>query len=138
VRPSSSVGMCTVVGAGVTLPANGVHKGPARGRRSPSLVARPVTAQRCALSATVEFRPTSPHQLAGAAALRFAVDHGSGLTGIPVAFDATTLSDEYADDIVDGDVRTFGFTGAFVGLWVQDLGAENGYADFTGVRYAAG
>jgi xylan 1,4-beta-xylosidase len=29
----------------------------------------------------------------------------------------------------------WGFTGAFVGLWVQDLGAEGGYADFDRAVY---
>ncbi|WP_232248292.1 beta-xylosidase family glycoside hydrolase [Streptacidiphilus rugosus] len=27
------------------------------------------------------------------------------------------------------------FTGAFVGLWVQDLGADGGYADFDHATY---
>ncbi|WP_249998423.1 glycoside hydrolase family 43 protein [Actinoplanes sp. M2I2] len=45
-------------------------------------------------------------------------------------FDATTLSDEYAATMVPGEPEAWGFTGAFVGLWVQDLGAEGGYADF--------
>jgi xylan 1,4-beta-xylosidase len=50
-------------------------------------------------------------------------------------FDATTLSDEYAVTIVPGEPETWGFTGAFVGLWVQDLGAEGGYADFDRAVY---
>ncbi|MGK5683850.1 glycoside hydrolase family 43 protein [Actinoplanes sp. URMC 104] len=54
------------------------------------------------------------------------------------AFDATTLSDEYAATIVPGEPEAWGFTGAFVGLWVQDLGAEGGYADFDQAAYRAG
>ena len=49
--------------------------------------------------------------------------------------DATTLSDEYAARVVDGEPEAWGFTGAFVGLWVQDLGAEGGYADFDRAAY---
>jgi len=51
-------------------------------------------------------------------------------------FDATTLSDEYAVTMVPGEPEAWGFTGAFVGLWVQDLGAEGGYADFDRAFYA--
>ena len=53
-------------------------------------------------------------------------------------FDATTLSDEYAAKVVDGEPELWGFTGAFVGMWVQDLGAEGGvggYADFDRATY---
>lgn len=53
------------------------------------------------------------------------------------AFDATTLSDEYAVTMVPGEPEAWGFTGAFVGLWVQDLGAEGGYADFDRAVYRA-
>jgi xylan 1,4-beta-xylosidase len=51
------------------------------------------------------------------------------------AFDATTLSDEYAATVVAGEPEAWGFTGAFLGLWVQDLGAEGGYADFDRAVY---
>jgi xylan 1,4-beta-xylosidase len=53
-------------------------------------------------------------------------------------FDATTLSDEYAVTLVPGEPEAWGFTGAFVGLWVQDLGAEGGYADFDSATYTTG
>lgn len=53
-------------------------------------------------------------------------------------FDATTLSDEYAVTRVPGEPEAWGFTGAFVGLWVQDLGAEGGYADFDSATYSTG
>ncbi|UQU62745.1 glycoside hydrolase family 43 protein [Couchioplanes caeruleus] len=52
-------------------------------------------------------------------------------------FDATTLSDEYAVTMVPGEPEAWGFTGAFVGLWVQDLGAEGGFADFDRAVYRA-
>jgi len=51
------------------------------------------------------------------------------------ALDATTLSDEYAANVVAGEPEAWGFTGAFLGLWVQDLGAEHGYADFARAVY---
>ena len=53
------------------------------------------------------------------------------------ALDATTLSDEYAAQEVDGEPAAWGFTGAFVGLWVQDLGAEGCHADFDSATYEA-
>jgi xylan 1,4-beta-xylosidase len=49
--------------------------------------------------------------------------------------DATTLSDEYAATKTEGEPEVWGFTGAFAGLWVQDLGAEGGYADFDRATY---
>jgi xylan 1,4-beta-xylosidase len=49
--------------------------------------------------------------------------------------DATTLSDEYAANVVAGEPEAWGFTGAFLGLWVQDLGAEGGFADFDRAVY---
>lgn len=51
------------------------------------------------------------------------------------AFDATTLSDEYAANVVEGEPEAWGFTGAFLGLWVQDLGAEGAFADFDRAVY---
>ncbi|MEV4349281.1 glycoside hydrolase family 43 protein [Actinoplanes sp. NPDC049596] len=54
---------------------------------------------------------------------------------LPRTFDATTLSDEYAATIVPGEPEAWGFTGAFVGLWVQDLGAEGAHADFDRATY---
>jgi xylan 1,4-beta-xylosidase len=54
---------------------------------------------------------------------------------IPVDLDATILSDENADDIADGQIRAFGFTGAFVGLWVQDLAGEGCQATFHDIHY---
>lgn len=63
--------------------------------------------------------------------LRFTCDGRA----IPVELDATILSDEHADEIIDGQVRSFGFTGAFVGLWVQDLAGEGCQARFEDTTY---
>lgn len=57
---------------------------------------------------------------------------------LPAKLDATILSDEHAAVIVDGEPEAWGFTGAFVGLWVQDLGADGGYADFDSATYSTG
>ena len=63
--------------------------------------------------------------------LRCARDAGEGWHDLGVDLDATTLSDEYADEKIDGQVRAFGFTGAFLGLWVQALAGEGCEAEFT-------
>ncbi len=60
----------------------------------------------------------------------------AGSTVGPV-LDATTLSDEYAAFEVNGEPAAWGFTGAFVGLWAQDLGREGAYADFDRASYRA-
>ncbi|MEV1247776.1 glycoside hydrolase family 43 protein [Nonomuraea sp. NPDC049750] len=51
--------------------------------------------------------------------------------------DATILSDEHADERIDGQMRAFGFTGAFAGFWVQDLAGEGCTARFERIRYEA-
>ncbi|WP_030443332.1 glycoside hydrolase family 43 protein [Actinoplanes subtropicus] len=56
-------------------------------------------------------------------------------TAIGPSFDATTLSDEYAATVVAGEPEAWGFTGAFAGMWVQDLGAEGGFADYDRASY---
>ncbi len=68
-------------------------------------------------------------------ALRFAYDAGEGWCDLPVELDATILSDEHAATVVDGEPAAWGFTGAFLGLWVQDLGADGAYADFDYATY---
>jgi xylan 1,4-beta-xylosidase len=65
--------------------------------------------------------------------LRFAYDGRA----VPVELDATILSDENADEFIDSQVRSFGFTGAFVGLWVQDLAGEGCQATFHDTTYQA-
>jgi xylan 1,4-beta-xylosidase len=69
--------------------------------------------------------------------LRFAYapDGAGGWRDLPVSLDATILSDEHASRLQPGEPEAWGFTGAFVGLWVQDLGADGGYADFDSATY---
>jgi xylan 1,4-beta-xylosidase len=69
--------------------------------------------------------------------LRFAYapDGAGGWRDLPVELDATILSDEHASRHEPGEPEAWGFTGAFVGLWVQDLGADGGYADFDSATY---
>ncbi|MDG4823948.1 glycoside hydrolase family 43 protein [Asanoa sp. WMMD1127] len=69
--------------------------------------------------------------------VRFGYDlaDGDGWRDLPVALDATILSDEHAAMIVDGEPAAWGFTGAFLGLWVQDLGADGVHADFDEATY---
>jgi xylan 1,4-beta-xylosidase len=57
------------------------------------------------------------------------------LEPLGVEVDATTLSDEHVDEFADGVVRTFGFTGAMLGLWVIDLSGSGKTARFGGVSY---
>ncbi|MET7690441.1 glycoside hydrolase family 43 protein [Streptomyces sp. NPDC005483] len=161
------------------------------GRRTPSLVARRVTARRCSFETELTFSPRSPDHLAGLAAyyntrnwhylyvtadddgsplltalscvsgnltahpveipltagrsvrlraelhgpiLRYSYDiDGGGMLELPLELDATVLSDEHADEFHDGQLRVLGFTGAVLGLWVQDLDGAGVHADF---RYA--
>ncbi|SBT40092.1 glycoside hydrolase family 43 protein [Micromonospora auratinigra] len=163
------------------------------GRQTPSLVARRVGAERCALETAVEFTPVDHRHLAGITAyynmtnwhhlyltraddgrvvlellscdrgrrtaypeltvdvgdtarvglrarfdgpvVRFAYDLGDGWRELPVELDATILSDEHAALVVDGEPAAWGFTGAFLGLWVQDLGGDGVYADFDHATY---
>jgi xylan 1,4-beta-xylosidase len=74
-------------------------------------------------------------------ALRFAYSL-DGLPGdqarwhvLPAELDATVLSDEHAARRTPGEPEVWGFTGAMVGLWVQDIGAEGGYADIDSATY---
>jgi xylan 1,4-beta-xylosidase len=71
--------------------------------------------------------------------LRFRCDTGAGWRPFGPALDATVLSDEHAEDIDDdGQIRSLGFTGAFVGLWVWDLTGACHHADFDDATYAVG
>lgn len=65
----------------------------------------------------------------------YRLSDAAGWIDLPAELDATILSDEHAATIVDGEPEGWGFTGAFVGLWVQDLGADGGYADFDWASY---
>jgi xylan 1,4-beta-xylosidase len=155
------------------------------GRRSPSLLAHRVTDRQCSLTATLDFAPQSPDDLAGIAgyyntrnwhyiyvtaddddtpyltALSCVagkleahkarrdlvpgepVELGVRFDGVilhldplGIEVDATTLSDEHADEFVDGVVRTFGFTGAMVGFWVMDLSGTGSTARFFAADYS--
>ncbi len=44
--------------------------------------------------------------------------------------DASTISDEHAEIVIDGFYLDQGFTGAFIGMCVQDLSGQKKYADF--------
>ncbi|MFC8618104.1 glycoside hydrolase family 43 protein [Micromonospora purpureochromogenes] len=71
-------------------------------------------------------------------ALRFWYDLGDGWRPLSPVLDATILSDEHAARAVDGEPTGWGFTGAFAGLWVQDIGADGGYADFDSATWHTG
>ncbi|MBR7836751.1 family 43 glycosylhydrolase [Actinospica durhamensis] len=60
---------------------------------------------------------------------------GDGWRPIGGEYDATVLSDEHAEDMVDGQIRSLGFTGAFLGLWAWDLNGHGHAADFDEARY---
>lgn len=65
----------------------------------------------------------------------YTISDADGWRELPVELDATILSDEHAARVAEGEPPAWGFTGAFVGLWVQDLGADGGYADFDYATY---
>ncbi|MEU4569119.1 glycoside hydrolase family 43 protein [Micromonospora sp. NPDC023956] len=67
--------------------------------------------------------------------VRFGYDLGAGWRELPVKLDATILSDEHAALVIDGEPAAWGFTGAFLGLWVQDLGNDGVHADFDHATY---
>ncbi|ADI12894.1 putative glycosyl hydrolase [Streptomyces bingchenggensis BCW-1] len=62
-------------------------------------------------------------------------DTGDGAHSLPLTLDATVLSDEHADEFHDGQLRVLGFTGAMLGLWVQDLDGAGVHADFAYATY---
>lgn len=72
--------------------------------------------------------------------VRFGHGLGDGWRTPRVELDATILSDEYAQvgNVPGEEDEYWGFTGAFLGLWVQDIGADGGYADFADIRYHTG
>ncbi|MGW1675631.1 glycoside hydrolase family 43 protein [Streptomyces sp. NPDC002324] len=163
------------------------------GRRTPSLVARRVTARRCSFETELTFAPRTPDHMAGLTAyyntrnwhylyvtaeddgspvlralsceagrliahppripltpgrpvvLRAELDGpclhfsygtgGNGPQALRLHLDATVLSDEHADEFHDGQLRVLGFTGAMLGLWVQDLDGSGVHADFTRATY---
>ncbi|BBC29650.1 putative glycosyl hydrolase [Streptomyces graminofaciens] len=163
------------------------------GRRTPSLVARRVTARRCSFETELTFAPGSSDHMAGLTAyyntrnwhylyvtaeddgspalralsceagkltahppriplapgrpvvlhaeldgpdLHFSYDTGGeGPQELGPVLDATVLSDEHADEFHEGQLRVLGFTGAMLGLWVQDLDGSGVHADFAHATY---
>ncbi|MFI6335306.1 glycoside hydrolase family 43 protein [Streptomyces sp. NPDC050535] len=73
--------------------------------------------------------------------LRFSYALDDRATGVadhkhlPLELDATAVSDEAADEFGTAGMRTLGFTGAMLGLWVQDLDGSGVHADFAHVTY---
>lgn len=156
------------------------------GKRTPSLVARPLTAKHGVFEAGLEFTPASINQSAGICAyynafnwyyLQVSLEDGEPWLSLSAcdrghrdhvriapaparldlrfefegptirfAYDGTDtglerngtiLADEHATWIANGLVHSFGFTGAFTGLWVQDHAGEGGFADFDYATYHA-
>lgn len=69
--------------------------------------------------------------------LRFRLGTATGWQPYGPALDATVLSDEHAEEFDDDRIRSLGFTGAFVGLWVWDLNGHGHHADFDRATYTA-
>ncbi|KUO05534.1 glycoside hydrolase family 43 protein [Streptomyces caeruleatus] len=110
---------------------------------SPVLTALSCAAGRLtAHPARIPLRPGHPVVLRAeldGPALRFLHDtDGTGPHPLPFDLDATILSDEHADEFHDGQLRVLGFTGAMLGLWVQDLDGAGVHADFAYATYREG
>jgi xylan 1,4-beta-xylosidase len=73
------------------------------------------------------------------ARLRFRYNDSGGedWQAIGADLDATVLSDEHAEDLVGGQIRSLGFTGAFLGLWAWDLDGHGHPVDFDEACYTA-
>ncbi|MDT9680984.1 hypothetical protein RND61_02605 [Streptomyces sp. TRM76323] len=69
-------------------------------------------------------------RLRGTPAARFRYDTGGGWSPVGLPLDTSVLSDEHAEEIVDGRIRSLGFTGAFAGLCAWDLAGGGLPADF--------
>lgn len=68
--------------------------------------------------------------------LRFAVSSdGRDWTELGPVLDASILSDEYAEERSGDTTTMWGFTGAFLGMWVHDLTGAGRYADFDSCSY---
>ncbi len=68
-------------------------------------------------------------------ALRFRLDTGTGWRPFGPSLDATVLSDEHAMEFDGDQIRSLGFTGTFVGMWVWDLNGHGHHADFDHATY---
>ncbi|WP_436529092.1 glycoside hydrolase family 43 protein [Actinoplanes sp. HUAS TT8] len=77
--------------------------------------------------------------VSGPVRLRLDLDHGELTASCGDVrwgpLDASVLSDEHAFESDGENALAWGFTGAFVGLWVQDLTGGELAADFSEVRY---
>ncbi|WP_433219006.1 glycoside hydrolase family 43 protein [Dactylosporangium sp. CS-047395] len=77
--------------------------------------------------------------VAGAVRLRLDLDGGALRASCGETewgpFDASILSDEYAREFDGETARAWGFTGAFFGLWAQDLTGGGLPADFSAATY---
>ena len=87
-----------------------------------------------------EFDDAAPHRLRLGldlvdAELTFRYDTGDGWRRIGPEYDATVLSDEHAQVIENGVIRSLGFTGTFLGLWTWDLTGGQHPADFEDAAY---
>ncbi|TDQ50780.1 glycoside hydrolase family 43 protein [Actinorugispora endophytica] len=68
--------------------------------------------------------------------LRFSISPDGGeWTGLGPVLDASILSDEYAEERVGDTTTLWGFTGAFLGMWVHDLTGAGRHADFDFCSY---
>jgi xylan 1,4-beta-xylosidase len=79
--------------------------------------------------------PVALHAELDGPLLHFSYGVGGAPEALPLDLDATILSDEHADEFHDGQLRVLGFTGAMLGLWVQDLDGAGVHADFTHATY---
>ena len=112
------------------------------GRRTPSPVARRVTAPHCSYETRLTFSPHTPDHLAHLTAsvvlraelartvLRFSYATDEARTLSP-ELDVTILSDEF----YNGQLRVLRFTGTMFGLRVQDLEGAGVHADFAYATY---
>ncbi|WP_411151225.1 glycoside hydrolase family 43 protein [Streptomyces sp. A30] len=83
--------------------------------------------------------PVTLHAEFAAEILRFSYRTVEGeAQPLPFDLDTTILSDEHADEFHDGQLRVLGFTGAMLGLWVQDLDGTGVHADFAYATYREG
>jgi xylan 1,4-beta-xylosidase len=60
---------------------------------------------------------------------------GETWTAIGPVLDASKISDDHAELKAEGILLDQGFTGAFIGICVQDLSGQRKYADFDYFTY---
>ncbi|MHA5048261.1 glycoside hydrolase family 43 protein [Streptomyces sp. SD15] len=69
--------------------------------------------------------------------LSFRLHTDTGWQPFGPPLDATVLSDEHAEEFDGDEIRSLGFTGAFVGMWVWDLNGQGHHADFDRATYVS-